>query len=209
VRIRDIYFRLRKSLDVVSALERKAGGSVLLNDSEQVLLYEALFARVFREYENFLEDSFVSYLAGEPGISGRRVEVFASPRDREHARKMLIASSPYLDWTKPTVVRERCEIWLNDPEQRFYTGIVSSLVWHGQAKDLRNHISHNSAESSIAYGKLISSLHLVAPVEDMPPGELLRAVPTKGPSKGVEVLSYFVANIEGTAAYLAEAPSRR
>ena len=208
MRIRDIYSRLRRSLSVVTSLESHAGGASTLGDSEKVLLYEALFARAFREYENFLEDSFISYLSGEPSVSGRRIEVFAAPRDREHARRMLIASSPYLDWTKPTVVRERCEIWFDDPEQRFYTGIVSSLVWHGHAKDLRNHISHNSAESGIAYNKLISALHLVPPAEGMQPGELLMTVPTKGPANGSEILSYFVKNIGSTAAYLAEAPGK-
>jgi hypothetical protein len=205
VNIDDVYTSFVLSISQTESLQLKVNSSSIFNDDELNFLYESAFLRIYRAFENFLESAFLGYMTGATTAAGNQLPVHCHPRDLAHARSMLIAQSPFLDWTKVTVIKGRCETWFHTEADRFKTGIVANMHVLGHAKDLRNHISHNSEESQIGYLKLANDLHLVVPEEGLQPGALLRASPSKGPARNSTVLQYFITGLRESAAYIAEA----
>jgi hypothetical protein len=205
--IADVFQRFTSELGVIRNLQTKVNVAGLnLSQDERFVLYESMFLNMFRGFENFLEEAFLSYLTGKVSMSARVLPTCLKARDREHARELLVGNAPFLDWTKPGVVTGRCRLWFDTGEDRFYNGINGKLWCLSSAKDVRNHIAHNSPESAIGFGRAVAGILTVAPINPLSPGELLCTAPMKGPSKGVEVLAYFGNNLEETAAYISEKP---
>lgn len=173
------------------------------SDDARFLLYEAIFLRVFRAYENFLEEVFLCYLTGERDMSGNAVTSFLTPTDRYHARKMVASSQSFLDWTSPSVVMERSQIYI-DGGDPIRTAVASSQQHLQQAKKIRNHIAHNSQESKTEYTKVVQNILLTLPLQLPSVGEFLMKIPTAGPAKRTEVLDYFMSNLESTVKAVAK-----
>lgn len=170
--------------------------------SENHFFYESVFLRVFRAYENYLERIFISYTQQEPTLAGVGVLSFVTPSDKDHARKLITSSMPFLDWTSPQNVISRAEVYLqNGGPIKLATSTNQAFLV--QTKKIRNHISHNSEESQIPYLKVLNELLLTTPIVIPTPGELLSMVPTKGPSKNVEILEYYIKKFESLAHALA------
>ncbi|CAM4122829.1 hypothetical protein [Bordetella muralis] len=194
----DHYAEFSNTLAVSKRLRDKANnpGSGI-EDSERFLLYEAIFLRVFRAYENFLEEVFLSYLTGEVDMSGNAIACFVAPRDRGHAREMVVSSQQFLDWTSPSVVMERSGIYINGGEP-VRTAIAASQQYLLQAKKIRNHIAHNSKESEREFSKVVLQFLLTPPIQPPSVGEFLIKIPNAGPAKRKEILAYFMESLEST-----------
>ena len=194
------------TVTLIKSLRTKANDpNANISAPERFLLYEAIFLRVFRAYENLLEETFVSYLVGEQSASGNAVPCFVTPRDRDHARAIVTSSQPFLDWTSPPVVITRSETYINggDPVR---SAITASQQYLQIAKKLRNHIAHNSRESTQEFRKVVQEFLLTLPVQLPSAGELLAQRPARGPANRMEVLEYFIEKLESTAKAIVEHP---
>lgn len=168
-----------------------------VGDSQaRAMIYESVLLRAFRAHENYVERMFLSYLVGDITEDGRVVASFASPRDREHARKMVSSSAAarFLDWSEPATIRERCGVFFeqDDPVYTAVGGKSTELTW---MKKVRNHVAHNSVESATQFARVLRVVLLTVPTPTPSPGDFLQNIPTKGPVRGREVLAFFLATV--------------
>lgn len=169
-----------------------------ISDAERYFFYENIFIRIFRAYENLIEEAFLDYLVGEPALNGDKIECFLKPNDKDHARKMITSGMPFLDWTSPSNVIDRSETYMRDGGP-IKVAIASSQQFLQQAKKIRNHVAHNSTESFKVYSGVVKDILLTLPMKVPVAGELLATIPKQGNSKNVEVLQYFIGKFESTA----------
>lgn len=197
--ITDEFNEFKLAVNLAATLRQKANtASAGMLDSERFLLYEAIFLRLFRAYENLLENTFISYLTGEPTTGGVQIQSYVRPNDRVHARAIVTSSQPFLDWTSPSVVIKRAETYIvgGEPVRTAITASQSHLL---HAKKIRNHIAHNSTESKKDFDTVVVHFLLTAPLVSMSAGEFLAHTPASGPCARKEVLSFFLGKLESTA----------
>lgn len=188
-----------QAVAVATSLRQKANSTATgLADAERHLLYEAIFLRLFRAYENLLESSFISYMTGEPTTAGMPVQSHVAPIDRAHARAIVTSSQPFLDWTSPQTVIRRAEVYIigGEPIRSAIAASQSHLI---QAKKIRNHIAHNSTESAKDFNAVVLHFLQTSPLTQISAGEFLAGTPTSGPSRRKEILSFFLEKLEHTA----------
>lgn len=172
-----------------------------MTPDERNLLYEAIFLRIYRAYENLVENIFISYLSGEKTNGGTQITTYLRPKDRVHARAMITSSQPFLDWTTPRTVIQRAETYI-EGDNPIKIAISSSLTHLVSAKKIRNHIAHNSPESMAEFNKVVLDFLQTFPLTQPSSGEFLSKIPTKGPSKNKEILSFYMEHLESTATAL-------
>ncbi len=196
--------RFRAEVQAAESLRAKANAAGSLDASEAHMLYEATFLRIFRAYENFLEETFLSYLVGEATVRGTVLKPYVTPLDLAHARKIVTSSQPFLDWTNPQTVISRAETYIEDggPIKMAIASSQSSLKF---AKRIRNHIAHNSAESESEYRGVVVHFLLTPPTPLPSAGEFLAKKPTSGHSKNKEIFTFFTEALANTVTAVAEA----
>lgn len=159
--------------------------------------YEAALMKLVRAYENFNEHVFVGILTGDStsgaGDDGRAV--FA--RDEAHAQKILNLSSAgqFVDWSAPEIVAERSQT-LVVPDTSLELALRAKTQHLKWARQIRNHIAHNSVTSLVQYRKVAKSIYAQSPNPLPNPGTLLRDVPDAGPCKGQEVFEFLCRSFE-------------
>jgi len=197
--IRDEFNDFMSAVSVATTLRQKANTAATgMLDSERHLLYEAIFLRLFRAYENLLENVFISYLTGEQTIGGVQVNSHVIPINRDHARALVTSSQPFLDWTSPQTIIKRAETYIIGGEP-IRTAIAASQSHLQQAKKIRNHIAHNSTESAKDFNTIVVHFLLTAPLAAISAGEFLALTPPSGPCGRREILSFFLEKLESTA----------
>lgn len=112
------------------------------------------FLEVFKAWEYFLEQSFISYTLKKPSIMGNCPVCYSSPTNREHAYQMIAGSAKYPDWTSHETVIKLSETFFEDgkPYKPALQSIASKLQ---EAKKIRNAISHNSQKSKETFNSLV------------------------------------------------------
>lgn len=171
------------------------------------MLLETVLMRAFRAFENLLEDAFLSYVAGEPDLSGAPVRSYLVPRDRSHARRIIGSESGrFLDWADEHVVRERARTYLH-PDSPIYTGLAAGSREIQWARRIRNHIAHNSVESREQYRKVVIAMLSVEPLELPGAGELLYMVPTRGAARRRVVLQFLMDALKKAGGVAVAAPA--
>lgn len=197
--ITDEFNEFMSAVNIATTLRQKANNAATgLLEAERHLLYEAIFLRLFRAYENLLESVFISYLTGEQTAGGAPVPSHVVPTCRDHARAIVTSSQPFLDWTSPQTVIKRAETYIIGGEP-IRTAITSSQSHLQQAKKIRNHIAHNSTESAKDFRNIVVTFLLTAPLGNLSAGEFLTLTPPSGPCARREILSFFVDKLESTA----------
>lgn len=182
--------------EMKSCEELRLHAQQVVDSQARAMIYESVLLRAFRAHENYVERLFLSYLVGDITEDGKVVASFASPRDREHARKMVSssASARFLDWSEPATIRERCGVFFeqDDPVYTAVGGKSTELTW---MKKVRNHVAHNSVESATQFAGVLRAVLLTEPTPIPSPGDFLQNIPTKGPVRGREVLAFFLATV--------------
>ena len=165
----------------------------IVDSSTRELVYESVILRASRAHENFLECTFLSYLVGEPTVEGVSISVFANPRDRNHARRIISSSAGarFLDWSEASEVRKRCEVFFesDSPIYKATMAKSSELAW---LKKIRNQAAHDSVESRIAFNKALESVLLISPIPPPSAGEFLQMRPPSGPIRNREILAFLL-----------------
>jgi hypothetical protein len=160
-------------LSTVQRLQEKVNGDEKLPEDERDLLFESMFMSTFRALENLIEHCFVYSMQGMTNIGGKVIPRFAEPSSRSHARDMLLGTQTVLDWTSSTTILRRYETFLKDKDSGLYLGVSGVAGTLSTAKELRNHIAHNSDESAAKYGNVVTTFFPTPPLEVPTPGVLV------------------------------------
>lgn len=194
-------------LDTTHRLQTRINAEEAQDPAELDLLFESMFIAAFRALENLLEDCFIYSMQGMADMSGVAVPRHASPTSRQHAREMLMGPQTVLDWTTAGAITRRFETFLNDKNVGLYVGVTGGSSTLSTAKDLRNHIAHNSDESAAKYARVVGVFYPTMPLVIPTPGELLRSTPTVGPAKSKQVFTYFRERFIDIARNITAAPA--
>jgi hypothetical protein len=194
--VEEAWAEFQAALRVCRELREYATEAEGLDEELRGVIYESIFVRGFRCFENLTEATFLAYLMGQKKIDGASVSFYVNPNYVAHARSLISPSnSRFIDWADVVAVRSRCRTYL-EPDDPIYTGLTASstvIIW---MRKVRNHIAHNSSESAFHYGGVVNSILLTTPTDLPAPGIFLRMIPTKGPVKNREVLAYFLDGVE-------------
>lgn len=201
------YRKFLERLETTRKLQEKVNKDDKSEKQERDLLFESMFLAAFRALENLLEDCFIFSMQGIEDLSGAAIPRYASPKDRQHAREMLMGSQTVLDWTTASAITRRYETFLQDKSSGLYVGVTGGSHTLSLAKDLRNHIAHNSDESATKYGKVVGVFYPTPPLNFPEPGELLQCTPSVGPAKKQQVFTYFRGQFDLIAKSITAAPS--
>lgn len=194
-------------LDTTRKLQERINAEGSQDLAERDLLFESMFIAAFRALENLLEDCFIYSMQGMVDLSGMAVPRHANPTSRQHAREMLMGSQTVLDWTTSGTITRRFEIFLQDKNAGLYVGVTGGSFTLSTAKDLRNHIAHNSDESAAKYAKVVAVFYPTPPLKIPTPGELLQSTPIVGPAKSKQVFTYFREKFIDIARSITAAPA--
>jgi len=145
---------------------------VRISKRQLYLLTETLFFSGYRAYENFLRDVFLLYCLEKKPRSGKEVRSFLKPKDFNHAEMLIQSSMKNLDWSSPSAIITRAELYLEYgfPIKAPISTMQSYLTDY---RRIRNQIAHNSKESINEYKKTIKSHYKTIPLTIPSPGEFL------------------------------------
>lgn len=115
--------------------------------TEQAVLVESAFLRLFVAWEAFLEETFVNYMLGEKSLQGNILQRYVSPRDLDHAHSMVVGGMRYADWSTPDVVRKLAKLFFDggEPYETVLAQIHTDLL---DLKTVRNAAAHLSSATS-------------------------------------------------------------
>lgn len=142
-------------------------------DSERIAqLTEGLFFKVYRSYENYIENIFLSYARQQSTDDGTPVISYLRPKDHDHSRELITSSMPFLDWNSPDTVIKRAETYLENgfPVKDVYTTYKATLTTY---RRFRNHYAHNSEQSLREFKKEIIRHYNTLPLQIPSLGEYL------------------------------------
>ena len=149
-----------------------AAVSVKISKHQLFMLTEAVFFAGYRAYENFLRDAFLLYCMGKRPRSGRAVSSYLQPNDFQHAEMLIQSSMHFVDWSSPSTVIARAELYL---ARGFPIKLPLSTNQNllTDYRRIRNQIAHNSKESLEEYKKTLQRHLGTIPLVIPSPGEFL------------------------------------
>ena len=170
--------------------------------TEQSVLVESAFLRIFIAWEAFLESTFILYMLGVPSIRGAVVPRCVTPRDAEHAHSIVVGGMRHADWSTPDFVRKVANLFFGggEPYETVLSQIHSDLL---DLKTVRNAAAHLSASTSTQLDAL-ASRKLKSPSSGMTVARfVLHADPAS--RSGESMLQTYTASLESAAELIAQA----
>lgn len=143
-----------------------------LSASQMHLLTEAIFARAFSKYEEFIEQTFLLYCQGRSGLSGTTVKSYISPKNISHAKSIIKSGMTFLEWNSPEKIISRCDIYLH-PDSPVYLAVTTHQSRLQNIRRIRNAIAHSSDEARTQFRKAVRDELGVAPLIAPAVGEFL------------------------------------
>ena len=115
---------------------------------------EFAFLEVYKNWEYFLEQTFMSYSLNEISLNSETPECYINPIDRAHADRLIKGSALYPDWSDHEKVIALAESIFLDGEP--YKTVLKNISSHlKEMKKIRNQISHNSNKSRDTFDSFI------------------------------------------------------
>jgi hypothetical protein len=187
---------------VSAAYKIDAGGQFFFTATEQSVLVQSAFLRVFIAWETFLESTFVSYLVGSPSITGKQLTRYAAPKDRAHALGMVIGGMRFVDWTTPESVRKLASLFFDggDPYETVLAQITSDLY---DLKTIRNAAAH-LASTSNAQLDALATRRLSTPTVGITVAKFIMTADPKS-ATGQSMLQTYEATLDTAAHLIADA----
>lgn len=188
----DAHLAFRKELLICHLLNQQINDTPPANIAQTHRLRESIFLNAYVAVERLLEGTFLAYALGEPTLSGIGPVRYLVPKNEQHAYEMIRSSQPFLDWTSPDVVVQRCETYFQNGDP-LKSKITSAMDLLRHAKRVRNYLTHRSRESVSDFKKTENSLlptPLLVPASCC--GDFLSLVPSAGPCRRVQILTYFL-----------------
>lgn len=160
-----------------NSLVSLAGLIVRLSTRQVEQITEWAFVNVHTDWENFMEDCFLTYMIGIQTLSGYKPVRYVFPKDLEHAMKMILAGRDFFQWTKPKRVWEQAECCFENGEP-FRTALESVASELAEMTTIRNEIVHRSKPSNDKFKSFVRSKLKTAP-PNITPGQFLATIKPK------------------------------
>lgn len=114
---------------------------------------EYTFLQGYKNWENFIEDLFISCSRYKGKVFGSKVGSYLKPVDDVHALNLLKLEKDFIDWTNPETIISRAEICFSN-HQIITESIKLTIKDLRDVKKLRNCIAHGSKESIRIFNEL-------------------------------------------------------
>jgi hypothetical protein len=156
-------------------------------------LTEGIFLKSYTCFEQFTRKVFLKYCCNESTSVGTAVTSYLNPRNENHAEEIIRSSLPFLDWNTPDKLIDRSECYLENHGFPIKDAIIASKSQLQQYKSIRNHVAHNSSESSIKYSRILQEHYGTLPLVLPSPGEFLLEFerPRRGVARAYKLQSFF------------------
>ena len=114
--LQQVFSKFSEDFNTLVSFHNNLLSSKGVDDQYKELLFETLFFRLFRLYENTIGDFFIQYslmASKHPD----QYTCYISPKDEVHAQKLLAGGlvqsddTVRLDWVKPNQVKTKAEIF--------------------------------------------------------------------------------------------------
>jgi hypothetical protein len=189
---------------ISAAHQKDPSGVYLWHSAARSMFVESSFMKIFIAWESFLENTFISYMLGNPSISGKVLTKHVSPSDQKHANDMLIGSGRqlFVDWSTPEVVRKIGKICFHggEPYETVLASVHTDLL---DLKTIRNAASHLSSTTAAALDGL-AARKLQVPVSGFSASQLLLATaPSSTPND--TILGVYCQQLDSAATLIATA----
>lgn len=119
-------------------------GSYLHSLNYREFVIAASIVRFSIAWESFLENIYCAFLLGEQVIQGGSVPCCVRASDEEHARRLLVGTNKYFDWTNPELIVKLSTLYLN-PDNPIKTAITAAMSDLFDIKTIRNAAAHISS----------------------------------------------------------------
>jgi hypothetical protein len=136
------------------------------------LLTEGVFFNSYRSFDNFIRDVFLLYTQEKRRADGSKPSSHLKPRDFAHANDLIKSSSRFAEWDSPDTMIDRSDLFLKN-DTRFKIIYSTHVAKLRAFKKIRNHVAHNSPESSSEYEKTMLTFFTTIPSKIPSVGELL------------------------------------
>ena len=110
---------------IAQAHATDAGGQFLQPAPVRYFMTEAAVVRVHVAWERYLEESFLEYVMGAPSATGKAVTSYLAAPATDHARRVLIGTQRYVDWSNPEIVVRLARLYLGAGEP--YSAALSAV----------------------------------------------------------------------------------
>ena len=165
----------RRRVDELEALRSEAismlaGGTP--DRQKAIFMAEAIFFRLYREYERFVETVFIRFACGWPAPSSNPVRTVLRVDDIARVEDIVRGEREFVDWGKPDIILERANRYLEDGYP--LAGVVPSF--HSDLVNLnriRNFIAHDSDSAAKGFAKVLSASLRTLPTSQIGAGEFL------------------------------------
>ncbi len=138
---------------------------------------EAAFLKAFVAWEHFVERSLLGYMLGELSATSISVKRFSLPADEDHARKMLMGTNRYVDYSNHEIVSKLCTLHLEKGEP--FVSVIKSIANDLQdMKTIRNASAHMTSSTIAPLNALATRLLGATPSPLTPHALLVTNIPT-------------------------------
>jgi hypothetical protein len=142
-----------------------------LSSKHRETIVEWAFVNLHTEWENFLENCFITYMLGGHTDSGYSPVRYIFPKDEQHAMGIILAGRDFFQWTKPIRVKEQSVLCFENGEP-FRSVLESTMTELNEMTNIRNAIVHKSATAMEKFRGLVRNKLKTLPLA-MTPGVFL------------------------------------
>ncbi|MCA6368865.1 MAG: hypothetical protein IM631_05400 [Cytophagales bacterium] len=187
------------NLNIAFAID--GGGGYIYAQRQREFIVESAFLKIFISWETYLENAFIGYLLGEPSITGRVVNRFATPIDFNHAHKILIGTQRYVDWANSDTVIKLGGLYLepNNPINDTVGAIKADM---DDLRIIRNSAAHMSATTNAALDGL-ASRKLRTPCSNYSVPQLVLTFDPAAPINNQTILNTYLTILDAAAENIA------
>ena len=199
----EFHTSLGQSNAIIAAAYRVDSASkFFFTATEQSVLVESAFLRVFIAWEAFLESTFIHYMLGVPSVRGTVVPRCVTPRDAEHAHSIVVGGMRHADWSTPDFVRKVARLFFDfgEPYETVLSQIHSDLL---DIKTVRNAAAHLSSSTSTQLDAL-ASRKLKSPSLGMTVARFVMHADPSSPN-GESMMQTYTASLSSAAHLIADA----
>ena len=165
------------------AYEIDEHGKDKYSTDQKEFIVSSAFLKMFICWEEFIESAFIKYLLGEPSITGDIISSYASPKDTDHAHKLIIGTQKYVDWANHEIVKRLSNIYFENGEP-ISTAISSISTDISDLRVIRNAAAHIStttqqkldAVASRKLGVTVSNIGVAEFVTKLSPDDSTKTV---------------------------------
>lgn len=130
-----------------------SSNGTVYSDLVHSCVIDGAYLSLFTSFEQFLEDSFICYMLGQPGLNGNSFVKYVSPQSEDQARSILKGTGRFADFTnRDTILKLASNFFDNGGTYSYLNSISADFE---DMKKIRNAISHISPESERAFLSLV------------------------------------------------------